>query len=114
VAQPWWREQVESLASVAPQWVDQASAGPGRTPLVVSPIQAFVSLVGTADAAAEKERLARAVAEAESLLAASEAKLANPQFRERAPAEVVDKERARATESAARLAKLQAQLEALG
>jgi len=114
VAEPWWREQVESLASVSPQWVERASAGPGRTSLVVGPIQAFVSQAGTADTAAEKERLARAVAEAESLLAASEAKLANPQFRDRAPAEVVDKERSRAAESAARLAKLRAQLEALG
>ena len=114
VAERWWREQVESLASVTPQWVEQASAGPGRTPLVVGSIQVFVSMAGTAEAAAEKERLARAVAEAESLLAASEAKLANPQFLERAPAEVVEKERARTTEGLARLAKLRAQLEALG
>ncbi|HSQ38455.1 MAG TPA: valine--tRNA ligase [Acidimicrobiia bacterium] len=114
VAEPWWREQVESLASVSPQWVERASAGPGRTSLVVGPIQAFVSQAGTADIAAERGRIARAVAEAESLLAASEAKLANPQFRDRAPAEVVDKERSRVAESAARLAKLRAQLEALG
>ena len=73
-----------------------------------------MSLAGAADVSAERERLTRAVADAEALLAAAEAKLGNPQFVERAPAAVVEKERARAAESAARLAKLRAQLEDLG
>ena len=48
------------------------------------------------------------------MLDQAEAKLANPQFVERAPAAVVEKERAKAAEFSARLAKLQAQLEDLG
>jgi valyl-tRNA synthetase len=80
----------------------------------VGPLEVFVSLAGAADLSAERERLARAVAEAEAVLAASEAKLANPQFVDKAPAAVVEKERARAAEAAARLAKLRAQLDGLG
>ena len=50
---------------------------------------------------------------AEALLAATQAKLGNAQFLERAPAAVVEKERARAAEGEARLTKLQAQLQDL-
>ena len=114
VAGDWWQGQLGSLAAVAPRRAASAPAGDGFTRLVAGPVQAFVAMAGVADAAAERERLLRAAAEVRALLAASEAKLANPQFRERAPVEVVQKERARATESAARLEKLQAQLEALG
>ena len=110
IAAPWWQGQLESLAVGVPGLGGRPPAGEGRTRLVVGPLQAFVSLAGAADTAAERERLARAVAEAEALLAAAEAKLANPQFVERAPAAVVEKERARAAEGAARLAKLRAQL----
>ena len=45
---------------------------------------------------------------------AVEEQLANPQFVERAPDAVVEKERAKAAQLAGRLAKLQAQLEDLG
>jgi valyl-tRNA synthetase len=114
LAAPWWQGQLQSLAAVSPDWVAEAPAGEGRTRLVVGPLQAFVSLAGAADASAERERLARAVADAEALLAGAEAKLGNPQFVARAPQAVVDKERARAAEAAARLGKLRAQLEDLG
>ena len=113
LAATWWQAQLESLAAVAPQWVARPPAGPGRTRLVVGPLEAFVSLGGAADTSAERERLTRAVADAEGLLAGAEAKLGNPQFLERAPAAVVEKERARAAEAAARLAKLRAQLQEL-
>ncbi|MBP1633330.1 MAG: valine--tRNA ligase, partial [Acidobacteria bacterium] len=114
VAADWWPAQLESLAAVSPRMAPAPPAAGGLTRLVAGPVQAFVSMAGTADAGAERERLARAVAEVEGLLVASESKLANPQFRERAPAEVVEKEQARAADNAARLAQLRAQLEALG
>jgi valyl-tRNA synthetase len=114
LAAPWWQGQLGSLASVTPQWVSRPPGGEGRTRLVVGPLEAFVALAGTADPSAERERLTRAVCDAEAVLAAAAAKLANPQFVERAPAAVVEKERARAAESTARLAKLRAQLEDLG
>jgi len=114
VAAGWWAVQLQSLVSVSPRASGEPPAGGGLTRLVAGPVQAFVAMAGAADASAEKERLAKAAAEAEALLAASRAKLANPQFRERAPAQVVAKEEARAAENEARLAKLRAQLEALG
>ena len=111
IAAPWWQEQLQSLAGVSPSWAAGPAAGESRTRLVVGPLEVFVALSGT-DAAAERDRLAREVAEAEALLAAAEAKLSNRQFLERAPEAVVGKERARAAEHAARLAKARAQLEA--
>jgi valyl-tRNA synthetase len=63
---------------------------------------------------AERARLQKAVDETAGLVAASRQKLANPQFVERAPAAVVEKERAKAAELAERLAKLAAQIEDLG
>jgi valyl-tRNA synthetase len=114
LAAPWWQGQLASLAAVAPEFVARPPAGEGWTRLAVGPLEAFVSVAGTADTSAERERLARAVADAEALLAGAEAKLSNPRFVERAPAAVVEKERARAAESTARLATLHAQLEDLG
>ena len=52
--------------------------------------------------------------QAEEVLARTQRKLGNEQFLERAPADVVDKERARADELETRLAKLRAQLDELG
>jgi len=114
IAAGWWQEQLESLAAVTPQWVAEPPGGEGRTRLVVGPVQVSVSLAGATDPSAERERLTRAIADAEALLAGSEAKLGNPQFLERAPADVVEKERARSAEAAARLARLRAQLGDLG
>jgi len=114
IAAPWWQGQLESLAWVTPAWAPQPPAGEGWTRLALGPLEAFVSLAGKADASAERERLDRALADAEGLLAAAEAKLGNPQFVERAPAPVVEKERARAAEAVARLAQLRAELQDLG
>jgi valyl-tRNA synthetase len=113
VAAPWWGQQLQSLAAVTPDWVARVPAGRERTRLVVGSLQVSVALAG-ATQSAERERLARAVVEAEGLLAASQAKLANPQFVGRAPAEVVERERARAAEVGERLAQLRAQLDRLG
>jgi valyl-tRNA synthetase len=114
IAEGWWAEQVESLAAVAPQWSREVPERTGRTRFVAGPLQVFISLEGIVDVAAERERLAKAIDEAESGLAASTAKLGNPQFVERAPADVVDKERAKAAEYDERLAKLRSQLDELG
>ena len=54
-------------------------------------------------------RLDRAITELVAAQARTEAKLANPQFVERAPAEVVTKERERSAELSATLAKLTTQ-----
>jgi valyl-tRNA synthetase len=110
----WWFLQLESLASIAPRWEIGTSAMEGRTRLVAGTLQAFISLEGIVDIGAERQRLSRAIAEAAAGLAAAEGKLSNQRFVERAPAEVVSKERGRAADHAAVLAKLRSQLEALG
>jgi valyl-tRNA synthetase len=60
----------------------------------------ILDLGGVASGAAtpDRSRLERELAEAEVLLSATQARLANPQFLERAPAAVVDGTRARAGE----------------
>ena len=58
--------------------------------------------------------LRKAIAETEGLLKATESKLSNANFVEKAPAEVVDKERAKAAEFTATLERLNSQLEQLG
>jgi valyl-tRNA synthetase len=71
-------------------------------------------LEGVVDSGAERERLGRAIEEAERLFGQSSGKLSNPQFLERAPAGVVAKEQAKAAEAAERISRLRAQLESLG
>ena len=73
----------------------------------------LIPLAGLIDREAESARLARDVDRHEKELARCEGKLANPNFVERAPPEVVATERARAAEHREALAKLREQLEAL-
>jgi valyl-tRNA synthetase len=63
-----------------------------------------VGLAGAVDLAAESARISKEVARVEADLAGIERKLANPSFVERAPADVVQRERDRlAAEQAARV-----------
>jgi valyl-tRNA synthetase len=68
--------------------------------------EAYVSLAGLIDPDAEAARLERQLAEKRKLLQAATAKLSNPSFVERAPAEVVQQQRDS-------MAELKAQIEAL-
>jgi valyl-tRNA synthetase len=77
-------------------------------------VQAFIALEGLVDVDAERDRLTRAVAETAAEADRSHAKLANPEFRERAPAEVVASEEVKVDQARARLDKLEAQLAELG
>ena len=65
------------------------------------------------DLEAELKRLSKRMAEVEDKLARSERKLQNPGFLEKAPAEVVETERARVAQLQSDLSKLQAQRTAL-
>jgi valyl-tRNA synthetase len=114
IAADWWGPQFESLASVAPRPAAEAPGGDGHTRVVAGSAQAFISLEGIVDPEAERDRLAKAIADTETRLDQAGRKLDNPQFVEKAPAEVVEKERAKAEELSARLAKLKAQFENLG
>ncbi|MEE9298033.1 MAG: valine--tRNA ligase [Acidimicrobiia bacterium] len=109
-AAEWWNDQFESLAAVAPVPLSEPPSGAPHARVVAGQVQAFISLEGVVDVDAERERLARAIAELEASLAQSDKKLGNPQFVEKAPRDVVAKEEEKADASRARLEKLEAQL----
>jgi len=66
------------------------------------------------DVDAERERLRKALADGEADLERSRSKLANPNFRDRAPADVVEGEETKVAAGEERSAKLRTQLEELG
>jgi valyl-tRNA synthetase len=65
------------------------------------------------DVAAERKRLAKDLAAAEKELSGTEAKLGNPNFTGKAPAEVVAKIKARRDVAAADIERIRARLERL-
>ena len=70
-------------------------------------------IAGETDRAAERERLDKEIAKLEAELKATEAKLGNPPFVERAPKEVVEEHRRRRADFNARLAQLRKARESL-
>jgi valyl-tRNA synthetase len=81
---------------------------PGSAVAVGDGFELRVGLAGTVDVAAEGARISKELAKVEADLAGIERKLANPSFVERAPAEVVEKDRARAEELREKQRKLEA------
>jgi valyl-tRNA synthetase len=77
------------------------------------PVNVFVPARGLLDVEAERARLRRQADDAQTEVARLEAKLANKQFRTRAPAAVVNKEEEKLAAARARLEGLQARLEEL-
>jgi valyl-tRNA synthetase len=94
------------LAPVTPKRPQSAVAvGPG--------FEVRVPLLGVVDMAAESARIEKEMAKVEADLAGIEKKLQNPSFVEKAPAEVVEKDRARAEELREKRKKLLAHRELL-
>jgi valyl-tRNA synthetase len=110
VAAGWWRTQFDAMANVAATYTVPPDTVTGHTRMTAGTLQVFVPLSGLVDVEAEKPRLERAITETEQTLQRSAAKLANPNFVERAPAEVVSAERERVAEYGAQLEKLRTQL----
>jgi valyl-tRNA synthetase len=77
---------------------------------VVAGLDVFVPLRGLIDLGEERTRLEARIKKTETGLAAIEAKLSNPNFAGRAPADVVSRERARRDEVLAEVEKLRANL----
>jgi valyl-tRNA synthetase len=76
--------------------VDSAAERPAQSALgLVDGCEVYLPLAGVVDLAAEHRRLTRELGRAEEELARIAAKLERPEFRERAPAEVVLREEAR-------------------
>jgi len=88
-----------------------AEAAPaGAVVFVLGETTAALPLEGLIDVAQETERLGKEVKKVSDDVARDRAKLANPQFAERAPAEVVEEHRERLREAEAALARLTAAL----
>jgi valyl-tRNA synthetase len=82
-------------------------------PLVAGGIEAYLPLSGMVDIDAERSRMTKELGEVEAQVQRLEGLLAGP-FAERAPAEVVAKERARLEGMQQSRLKLEAQLKSLG
>ncbi|MBI2162202.1 MAG: valine--tRNA ligase [Candidatus Rokubacteria bacterium] len=101
---------VESLARVR-LTVDPRATRPRNSALAVAGgAELYVDLAGIVDLASERQRLEKEIKKAGETVNFLQAKLARPEFVERAPAEVVERERTRLAEQEALRAKLTASL----
>jgi valyl-tRNA synthetase len=98
---------VRALARVSELRIG-ATAEPekGELAAVVGEMQVGVKLLGTIDVVAEDGRIAKELAKAEKERQGVQGRLGNASFVERAPAEIVEKERARLAELDEKIAKL--------
>ncbi len=104
------RRYIEVLARVdSIQVLEAGAAAPESATALVGEMKVLIPMAGLIDKAAELARLAREIERRGNDLERVRGKLANPNFVSRAPAAVVDKERARLAELESALEQLQAQ-----
>jgi valyl-tRNA synthetase len=102
-----WRGYVEPLAGLSELALQPVGAPPPSSASWVGQgVAVYVLLAGLLDLDEERARLRKEIARVESDLAALSRKLENPSFVARAPADVVERDRARVKELEARRAKL--------
>ena len=101
---------VETLARTRLTVNPAASRPAGSALAVVRGSELYVSLEGVVDVAAERARLDKEIRKATETVGFVEGKLARPEFVERAPAEIVEKERQRLAEQRELREKLEASL----
>ncbi len=107
-----WGETIQRLARISR--ISQASSAPqGAVQLIVRGEIAALPLAGVIDLAAENARLQKEMARVASDIARIDAKLANGDFLRRAPEEVIEGEREKREEAAARRCKIMEALERL-
>ncbi|RMD71778.1 MAG: hypothetical protein D6819_00705, partial [Gammaproteobacteria bacterium] len=82
---------------------------PPAATALVGELRLFIPLSGLIDKEAEIARLEKAIARLEKDIQRAEQKLANPNFIERAPREVVEKEKRRLSDLRSELEKLREQ-----
>jgi valyl-tRNA synthetase len=104
----WLARTDESAAA------EDAAPPTGSVTIVLSGFELAVGLAGLVDAARERGRIGRAIDELEADAARVRARLADEAFVRRAPAEVVERDRARVADLDARRARLREILAALG
>jgi valyl-tRNA synthetase len=115
--EPWLRAHaglIESLAR-ARVTVDPRATRPRASALgVAGESELYVELEGLVDLAAERQRLEKEIRRTAEGIAFARGKLARPDFTERAPAEIVEKEREKLAAQEALHAKLVASLSWVG
>jgi len=89
--------------------LDDATQAPETAIALVGEMKVLIPMAGLIDKEAELKRLDKEIERLSGDVKRTEGKLANPAFVDRAPAAVVEKERAKLAESAAAIAKLQEQ-----
>jgi valyl-tRNA synthetase len=105
---------IQTLARAAVT-VDADASRPRNSALgVIGDIEVYVALEGVVDLGAERQRLEKEIKRAEEAIAFGRAKLSRPEFAERAPAEIVDKEREKVAQQEALREKLVASLSWVG
>ena len=103
---------LQSLAKLESlQWLDNEDDAPMAAIQLVSDMQVLVPMAGLIDKAAELQRLRKEMDKREQEIQRVENKLNNPKFVDRAPAEVVAKEREKIQENQAALDELQGQFQ---
>src|SRR5215831_5580361 len=107
------RSLIAALARARVTVSADATRPPQSAHVVASGIDVYVHLQGVVDLGAERARLGREIERARKEIAFLEGKLSRPDFAERAPADVVARERGRLEEQQQILAKLSASLTAL-
>ena len=89
--------------------LDDEAQAPESAIALVGAMKILIPMAGLIDKDAELKRLYKEIARLTDDVARTEAKLANPAFVDKAPAAVVDKERAKLADHAAAIANLKAQ-----
>ena len=110
----WWYLQLASLTGASPAVGDRPDPVTGYTRVTAGGVEVFISLEGLIDVEAERPRIGKAIAELESGIARTQGKLGNPDFRDRAPAEVVAQEEERLADMVIELDKQRRHLAELG
>ncbi len=97
------------LASVT--WLKPEDKAPDSATAMVGELRILIPLAGLIDKDAETKRLEKAIGKADADLRKGEAKLSNSGFVERAPTQIVERERERVAELRTLISGLQQQLE---
>lgn len=100
------------MASI--QWLSDSDKAPESAINLVGEMKLLIPMVGLIDKQAELARLDREIQKLQSELSKIEAKLNNPKFVDRAPAEVVAKERKRLSDNLSSLDNLKQQADKIG
>jgi valyl-tRNA synthetase len=108
------RHSLVTLAKLdSVKWLDTHEQPPPSASAFVGELEIFIPMAGFINKEEESARLQKEIAKLQKDLTFIENKLKNPQFVDKAPADVVAKERAKQAEMAMTLGKLEKQLSSL-